>query len=334
MAKSPAESGEERLIAKYFRPLARHRGALGLLDDAAVLTPPAGCDLVITTDAVVAGIHFFADDPPDAIACKALRVNLSDLAAKGAKPSGFLLTLALPDRIAPSWLKAFAKGLDADSQAYDCPLLGGDTVKTRGPVVVSITALGTLPQGSMVKRDGAKVGDRVVVTGTIGDAALGLKMRRESSVALRWKLDTKMQRHLVDRYLLPQPRNAVAEVLRKFASAAMDISDGLAGDFAKLCRASGVSAEIDATRVPLSQAARAALKAEPALIKTILTGGDDYEIVCTMPPANLSGFRAAAAATGVTVTEIGSIVAGEGGARFLGANGRPLSLKSLSYSHF
>ena len=334
MAKSPAETGEERLIAKYFRPLARNRGALGLLDDAAVLTPPTSCDLVVTTDAIVAGIHFFADDPPDAIARKALRVNLSDLAAKGAKPSGFLLALALPDRIAPSWLKAFAKALDADAQAYDCPLLGGDTVKTRGPVVVSVTALGTLPQGSMVQRNGAKVGDRVFVTGTIGDAALGLKLRRDSRAARRWKLETKMQRHLADRYLLPQPRNAVADVLRKFASAAMDVSDGLAGDLNKLCRASGVSAEIDTLRVPLSPAARAALKAEPALIKTILTGGDDYEVVCTIPPVNLSTFRAAATVTGVSVMEIGRIVVGKSGARFLGANGRPLSLKILSYSHF
>lgn len=334
MARSPAESGEDRLITKYFRPLARHGGALGLLDDAAVLTPLASCDLVVTTDAIVAGIHFFADDPPDAVARKALRVNLSDLAAKGAKPSGFLLALALPERVAPSWLKAFAKGLGTDAQAYDCPLLGGDTVKTRGPVVVSITALGTLPQGSMVQRSGARVGDRVVVTGTIGDAALGLKLRRESRAARRWKLDAKMQRHLADRYLLPQPRNAIAELLRKYASAAMDVSDGLGGDLNKLCRASGVSAEIDAARIPLSQAARAALKAEPALIKTILAGGDDYEIVCTMAATDVAAFHTASAVKGVMVTEIGSITAGKGGARFLGANGRPLSLKSLSYSHF
>ncbi len=334
MAKSPAETGEERLIATYFRPLARYPGALGLLDDAAVLMPPAGHDLIVTTDAIVAGIHFFADDPAGAIARKALRVNLSDLAAKGAKPSGFLLTLALPERVAPSWLKAFAKGLDADAQAYDCPLLGGDTVKTRGPVLVSITALGTLPQGSMIKRSGAKVGDRVLVTGTIGDAALGLRLRRESRAARHRKLDAKMQRHLADRYLLPQPRNAIAELLRKYASAAMDVSDGLGGDLNKLCRASGVSAEIDATRIPLSQAARTALKAEPALIKTILAGGDDYEIVCTMTATDVAAFHTASAAAGVTVTEIGSVTAGKGRARFWGGNGRPLSLKSLSYSHF
>ncbi len=334
MAKPSAESGEERLIARYFRPLARHPGALGLMDDAAVLTPPAGCDLVVTTDAIVAGIHFFTDDPADAVARKALRVNLSDLAAKGAKPSGFLLALALPDRVMPSWLKAFAKGLDADAQAYDCPLLGGDTVKTRGPVVVSITALGMLPQGSIVKRSSAKVGDRVIVTGTIGDAALGLKLRREIRAARRWKLDTNMQHHLADRYLFPQPRNAIADLLRKFASAAMDVSDGLAGDLGKLCRASGVSAEIDVARVPLSKAARMALAAEPALIETILTGGDDYEIVCTMGERAGEEFRAAATATGVPVTEIGRIVPGEGAPRFIDANGRPLSFAHASFSHF
>jgi len=334
MAKPAAESGEERLIARYFRPLALHPAALGLIDDAAVLTPPDGCDLVLTVDAIVGGVHFFADDPPGAIARKALRVNLSDLAAKGAKPSGFLLALALPDGVAASWLKAFAKGLGADAEAYGCPLLGGDTVKTPGPIMVSITALGSLPQGSMVKRTGAKPGDRVVVTGSIGDAALGLKLRRAGKAAGRWKLDAKMRDYLADRYLLPQPRNAMAEPLRKYASAAMDVSDGLAGDLDKLCRASGVSAEIDVAHIPLSQAARTALMAEPALIETIVTGGDDYEIVCAIPASNVAAFRMASAVAGVAVTEIGRISEREGGVRFVGADGRLLSLKNRSYSHF
>jgi thiamine-monophosphate kinase len=328
------QSGEDRLIATYFRPLAKHSGALGLLDDAALLTPPAGCDLVLTKDALVAGVHFFADDPPGAIARKALRVNLSDLAAKGATPAGFLLALALPEGVTEPWLQAFADGLSADADVYACPLLGGDTVKTPGPLMVSITALGSLPHGSMVRRSGARAGDRVFVTGTIGDAALGLALRREGDTARRWKLHAKLRDYLTDRYLLPQPRNALAEALRMHASAAMDVSDGLAGDFGKLCAASGMSAEIDLARLPVSEAARAALAAEPGLIDTILTGGDDYEIVCTMGEREGEEFRVATSAIGVAVTEIGRIVSGEAAPRFIGADGRPLTFAHASFSHF
>ena len=241
--KFAKESGEDRLIARHFKPIAWHPGALGLTDDAAMLTPPPGHTLVVTADANVGGVHFFPDDPPDAIARKALRVNLSDLAAKGAKAAGFVLTLALPKGVGDDWLKAFARGLGADAKTYDCPLLGGDTVYTPGPVAISITAFGTLPKATMVKRSGARVGDHVIVTGTIGDAALGLKLRKERGATKRWKLDTTMRRHLLARYLVPNPRNALAEALRRNASAAMDVSDGLVGDLGKLCRASGVGAD-------------------------------------------------------------------------------------------
>jgi thiamine-monophosphate kinase len=334
MSKTPAETGEERLIAKFFHPLARHPGALHLMDDAAMLTPPPGSDLVLTKDAIVAGVHFFPDDPAGAIARKALRVNLSDLAAKGAKPTGFLLALALPDGVTDDWLKAFADGLGADAETYGFPLLGGDTVRTPGPLMVSITALGSLPHGKMVQRRGAKRGDRVIVTGTIGDAALGLKLRCEADAARRWKLDTKMREHLAARYLLPQPRTALAELVRAHASAAMDISDGLAGDFGKLCRASSVTAEIDVARVPLSEAATTAVAAEPALIETILAGGDDYEIACTVSAAESGDFIAAAAKAGVQASEIGRVTAGEGAPRFTGSDGKPLTLGKTSFSHF
>ena len=169
--------GEDDLIARYFAPLAGPAG-LGLRDDAALVRPPAGEDLVLTADALVAGVHFFADDPPGAIARKALRVNLSDLAAKGARPLGFLLTLALPEEWREDWLGAFAAGLGADARTYDCPLIGGDTVSTPGPLTLSVTALGSVPEGRMARRTGVKPGDRLYVTGTIGDAALGLKIRQ------------------------------------------------------------------------------------------------------------------------------------------------------------
>jgi thiamine-monophosphate kinase len=325
-------SAEERLIARYFRPLASAPGAFGLGDDAAVLTPPAGCDLVLTTDGVIAGVHFFADDPPDTVGRKALRMNLSDLAAKGAKPLGFLMSVALPAGVEETWLAAFAAGLDEDISLYQCPLFGGDTDRTPGPISVSIAAFGAAPRGKMVRRATARAGEYVVVTGTIGDAALGVLLRRDRSLAQHWRLPDAMNAHLQQRYLLPQPRNALAEAVREHASAAMDVSDGLVGDLAKLCRASSVAAEIDVTSMPLSDASRAVLAADPALLTTVLTGGDDYEIVLTLGSEKLAPFRAAAGRAGIAVTEIGRVIAGEG-ARFV-RNGKPMTFALPSYSHF
>jgi thiamine-monophosphate kinase len=326
------QSAEERLIARYLRPLATDPGAFGLADDAAVLTPPPGCDLVLTTDGVIAGVHFFPNDPAEDIARKALRMNLSDLAAKGAKPLGFLLSLTLPGGTDEAWVAAFASGLGDDATRYGCPLLGGDTDRTPGPISVSIAAFGAVPRGQMVRRSTANVGDSVLVTGTIGDAALGVKLRRDASLAAHWQLGAALARHLEQRYLLPQPRSALAGAVLHYASAAMDVSDGLAGDLIKLCRASAVAADIDVARMPLSDAARATIAAEPALIETVLTGGDDYEIVLTLTPEKLSGFRAAADAAGVPVTEIGQIGAGEG-ANFT-HDGTTLAFARASYSHF
>jgi thiamine-monophosphate kinase len=332
MMQDGTESAEERLIARYFRPLATHPGALGLRDDAAVLTPPSGCDLVLTTDGVISGVHFFPDDLPGDIGRKALRMNLSDLAAKGATPIGFLLSLALPAETDETWLAAFASALGEDAARYRCPLLGGDTDRTPGPTSVSIAAFGAVPHGKMVRRSTAKAGDCVVVTGTIGDAALGLTLRRDRGLAERWRLTEPMGAHLIQRYLLPEPRTAIADAVLHHASAAMDVSDGLAGDVAKLCRASSVAAEIDVASVPLSDAARAAVAAEPALIETVLTGGDDYEIVLTLAADELAVFRDAAKAAGVAVSEIGRVQAGEG-AHFI-HEGKTMTFARPSFSHF
>jgi thiamine-monophosphate kinase len=325
-------SAEERLIARHFRPLATDAGALGLSDDAAILTPPAGCDLVLTTDGVIAGVHFFPDDPPETIGRKALRMNLSDLAAKGARPVGFLMSLALAAGVDEKWLAAFAAALGADAQHYGCPLLGGDTDRTPGPLSISIAAFGAVPRGKMVRRSSAKAGDSIMVSGTIGDAALGVRLRRDRGLAARWGLPARLDVKLQQRYLLPEPRNALAEAVRAHAAAAMDVSDGLAGDLAKLCRASSVAAEIDVARVPLSEAARAALARDPSLIETILTGGDDYEIVATLAADRVAPFAAAAVRAGVAVAAIGRVVTGEG-ARFL-SNGEALTFAQSSFSHF
>jgi len=331
-------SGEDRLIARFFRPLATDPGAFALTDDAAILAPPAGCDFVLKADAIIGGVHFLDDDPADLVAKKALRVNLSDLAAKGAKPLGFLLSLALPQTIGEDdWLAAFARGLKEDAEHYACPLYGGDTDRTPGPIMVSIAAFGAVPHGTMIRRSGARPGDRVVVTGTIGDAVLGLALRRDPDAVRRLGLDQAMQAHLVGRYRLPQPRNAVAAIMRRHASAGMDVSDGLAGDLDKLCRVSGVSAAIEAARVPLSDAARTALVRDPALMERLLSGGDDYEIIASVAPERVAALIAEAAAAGVAVTEIGRVAAGAAGAgkaQFLDAEGRPLLFARTAFSHF
>jgi thiamine-monophosphate kinase len=263
------------------------------------------------------------------VARKALRVNLSDLAAKGARPLGFLLSLALPTETGDEWLEKFAEGLRADAVLFSCPLFGGDTARTPGPVTISIAMFGSVPEGTMVRRAGSKAGDRVYVSGTIGDGALGVQLRKGKN----WKLSEPQRQHLLSRYLLPQPRNALAEEVRTHASAAMDVSDGLVGDFAKLCRASGVAADIDVGRIPLSEAAKAVISADSTALEAALTGGDDYEIVCSVPADKCASFQAAAKTAGVAVTEIGQIKTGEG-ARFLASNGETLAFKRASFSHF
>ena len=325
-------SGEDSLIARYFMPLATEPGAFGLSDDAAVLKA-LGQDIIVTTDAIVEGVHFLPDDPPQTIAKKALRVNLSDLAAKGATPAGFVLTLALR-KVDESWLAAFARGLGEDTSAFTCPLLGGDTVSTPGPLMISITAFGRVPEGRMIHRSGARPGDHVVVTGTIGDAALGLDILRKGRVATALANDTTSRDMLVGRYRMPEPRNALASAIRAHAHAAMDVSDGLAGDLAKLCAASAVSAAIELAAIPLSKAASAALTAGAVTLSEIVSGGDDYEILCTVAPDVLEPFVQAANASGIAANRIGTIVAGKAAPKFLDTKGAELALTRTSFSHF
>jgi thiamine-monophosphate kinase len=327
------ESGEEQLISRFFRPIATDPGALGLRDDTALWTPPPGCEVVLKTDAIVGGIHFLPADPADAVAQKALRVNLSDLAAKGAKPAGFLLALAIPKNVKEPWLASFARGLAKDAAEFGCPLLGGDTDRTTGPVTVSIAALGHLPQGTMVRRGRARAGDLVFVSGTIGDAALGLLLRRTPKRPAFRKLSAGEKSHLNARYLLPQPRLALAGVLREFATAAIDVSDGLVGDLAKLARESGLGARVEAAHVPLSPAARKAVAGEPALLAAAISGGDDYEIVCTVPEARGVEFQKRASAAGVGVRPIGRMRAGDG-VEVIGFDGKRIELARSAYSHF
>ena len=325
---------EDALIARFFAPLATSAGADGLTDDAAVIPPGEG-DLVVTKDMAIAGVHFFPDDPPGLVAAKALRVNLSDLAAKGAVPAGMLLGLGLPADWSVDWLDAFAQGLVADLDAYGCPLLGGDTVKVPGPLTLSVTAFGRANR--TVRRRGARPGDLLCVTGTIGDGALGLVARqaeRDPATAPGWlaALGEDHRRHLVDRYLKPQPRVALARAVARHASAAMDVSDGLVGDLAKMMAASGTGAMVDAGTVPLSLAAAAAIATDPALGTRALTGGDDYEILLACPPARLSALQADAATAGVPLAVIGEVTGSTGVTWSL--DGQPLTFGSGRFEHF
>jgi thiamine-monophosphate kinase len=323
----PSEDG---LIARFFAPIAGE-GALGLKDDAARLTPKPDHDLVLTVDALVECVHFLPEDAPGSVARKALGVNVSDLAAKGADPAGFLLSLALPDDWTENWLAEFADGLGQASRDFSCPLLGGDTVKARGPLTLSVTAIGQVPAGRMVLRTTAKPGDAICVTGTVGDAALGLKLR--SVPAWAEGLSPEERGHLADRYLHPRPRHRLTAALRSHASAAMDVSDGLAGDLAKMMRASGVSALIEADRVPLSGAAAKAVQALPDLLDLALTGGDDYEILCAVPEKSLDRFLKEADSVGITLSVIGRVVSGHDLPVFR-INGLERRYDVGSYQHF
>ncbi len=324
-------SGEDDLIARYFRPLATAPGALGLIDDAAILQAD-GMDIVVTTDAIVEGVHFLKDDPPDTVARKALRVNLSDLAAKGAMPAGFLLTVALRE-VSEPWLAPFARALGEDAAQFACPLLGGDTVSTPGPLMISITAFGRVAPQRMIQRSGAKPGDHVVVTGAIGDAALGLDVLNGGATAIALASDPAARDALIRRYRVPQPRVALASAVRDHASAAMDVSDGLIGDLAKLCAASGVSATLDAGAIPLSPVARGLLRQKKIGIEAIVSGGDDYEILCTIPEDRLGSFGQSAIRAGVSIALIGVVVSGASTPRLFDG-GREMPLSRLSYSHF
>ncbi|GAB4512125.1 MAG: thiamine-phosphate kinase [Roseibium sp.] len=326
--------GEFELIKHFFAPLASHPGSLGLTDDAAVLAPCEGCDLVLTKDVLAADIHFFADDAPEAIAAKALRVNLSDLAAKGARPRGYLMGLALPRDWTAGWLERFCKGLAADQAAYGFELLGGDTIRSGNGLQVSITAIGEIQKGAAVRRSGARAGDLVFVTGTIGDAAAGLQARLDPNFVRDHRLTADEESFILDRYLLPRPRTGLAGAIVRFATASLDISDGLIADCGHLAAASSVDVALDLAEVPLSPAMQRLRQADPAAFARCLNGGDDYEILAAVSAGDALAFSRAAAAAGCPVVEIGRVSEGTGVVRLFDA-GKPVDLSAGDgFRHF
>lgn len=327
--------GEFDLIARYFAPLAKNfPGALGLKDDVALIDIPAGRRLVMTVDTIIAGVHFLPDDPPDAIARKLMRVNLSDLAAKGAEPHACLMAISLPGDVTEAWLEQFSRGFAADASAFAMPLIGGDTTATPGPLTLSLTALGLVGDGTgqesgPMLRSSAKIGDRIFVSGTIGDGYLGLRVARGD----HGDLADRLRAYLLGRYRLPTPRVALGRGLAAFAHAAMDISDGLVADLGHICAASGVGAEIQAAMVPMSDAAQIAVARQPTLLPALLSGGDDYELLFTADPADSERIVALAGEVGVPVTGIGFIVAGNA-VSVTDARAMEIVLQVAGYRHF
>ncbi|EKN00468.1 MULTISPECIES: thiamine-phosphate kinase [unclassified Acidocella] len=304
-------------IETFFAPLAAEAG-LNLKDDAAVLAPPPGRELVFTVDQMLEAVHFFSDDDPALIARKLLRRNLSDLAAMGAVPLGYLLTTALPKRVDEAWLEAFAKGLGQDQAEFGIGLLGGDSSSARTDIALSATLIGHVAPGQALRRSGARAGDGIFVTGTIGDAVLGLEVRRGKLADPTGFLRRRSE--------LPAPRVGLA--LAGIVNAAIDISDGLVQDLGHLCRAAGLQATINAQQVPASAEAAAL---GDAVLEQRLTGGDDYELLLAVAPENEAALRAACGA--VPVTRIGSFQPGEG-VVVLDADGEPMALSGAGWKHF
>jgi thiamine-monophosphate kinase len=333
--------GEEAIVALLAPLTEGDPGAFGLKDDCALLTPEPGTGLVLKTDPIAEGVHFLPGEAPEDIAWKALAVNISDLAAKGATPVGYLMALSFPEAPSRSWLSAFVAGLRDAQRAFGCRLLGGDTDRRPGPLTVSITAVGAVPQGRMVRRTTARAGCTLLVSGTIGDATLGLALAKEPALAGAWGLSEVEADYLVGRYRRPEPRLALAPLLRQYAAAAMDLSDGLVKDAERMLRGSGLGGRLRAGDVPLSEAARKVLAREPQRLAQLLTGGDDYEILAAVHglPARCEELRTAAAKTGIPLTEVGKVGASgwpetADGLRIEGPDGRPLAVDRPGWDHF
>ena len=321
--------GEFALIAQTMAPLARLRpGAFGLTDDAAILGPRPGRSLVVTADAMVAGVHFAPEDPPDLVARKLLRVNLSDLAAMGASATGYLLVVVLDGASREAWIEAFTRGLAADQDTFGVGLLGGDTT-AGGTLSVSMTAFGEVREEALLRRSGAAAGDMVYVSGTLGDAALGLAIVQGAVAAP----DAAGREWLIGRLRLPSPRLDLGRRLGHLATAAIDISDGLIADLGHVCTRSGVGAEVDFARIPLSRAAREVMAAEPGARDRILSGGEDYELLFSLPPDNATAVEAIARDLDLPLTSIGQMVA-DGGVRVRAEDGGAIEVTRPGYVHF
>jgi thiamine-monophosphate kinase len=322
------ELGEFERIARFFAPLAGPSG-LGLLDDAALVKCRPGRQLVVTADAIVAGVHYLPDDPPELVARKLLRVNLSDLAAMGAQPLHYVLTTALAPEVGPEWLAGFAAGLGEDQRHFGIDLLGGDSVATVGPAVLSLTAIGEVAAGKAVRRSGARPGDLVWVSGAIGDAYIGLRLLRGAYP----DLPPEHRGYLIHRFQIPEPRTELGPLLCSLAHAMIDVSDGLLADLGHICETSQVAAVVELDLLPLSSAARVVAEGDPAIRPRLATGGDDYELLFTAAADAAKRIADLSSQLGIPITRIGRIEPGAG-VRLVDADGRAIALDRTGYRHF
>ena len=320
--------GEFGRIRRFFAPLAGP-GGLDLRDDAALLACGAGRQLVVAVDAIVAGVHYLPDDPPDLVARKLLRVNLSDLAAMGARPRHYLLTTALPAALDDDWVARFASGLGEDQRRYGIALLGGDSVATEGPAVLSLTAIGEVATGAEIRRSGACPGDHIWVSGTIGDAFLGLAVLRGAYP----NLPPEQRAALIRRFRLPEPRVELGPRLAGIAHAMLDVSDGLIADLGHICEASQVGATVALPQVPLSAPAQQIVASAPELAARLATAGDDYELLFAAPPEASDRILGLSAELQLPITRIGTIEK-SAGVRLVDAEGKPVPVAAGGYRHF
>ncbi len=335
MVNEKRRASEFKIIAEVFAPLAAAmEGAYGLADDAAVLTLEPGRQMVVTTDTIVAGVHFTADATPEEVAARLLAVNLSDLAAMGAEPLAYTLSAALDDRVDDDWLGRFARRLAAEQETYGLGLVGGDTVATPGPLTLTVAAFGTVAEGRALLRSSARPGDRIYVSGTIGDGALGLRALGGGLAGL----DADHRAALIDRYRRPRPRVALGQGLVGLAQGCVDISDGLAADLGHMAAASGTAAVVEAARVPLSPAGRAAVDADGDLMRVVLGGGDDYELLFTASVGAGEAIEALSRRLDLTLSAIGHMskegpASAAGSVTILDSKGVAIHLKEKGYQH-
>ena len=325
---------EERFIASYLASLAEgFPGAFGLTDDCAEIAPLLGHAFVVKTDPVVEGVHFFADDAPEDLGWKALAVNVSDLAAKGARPVAYLMALTLPEQPEPEWMERFAAGLRQAQVAFGCVLIGGDTDCRPGPLSIAISVFGEVRTGRMVPRGGAVIGDHIYVSGALGGAALGLQLRLDPGRTAAWHLADGDRDQALQRYLRPEPKIGLRSSLLTYARTAMDISDGLLKDLDRMCRLTDVGANLELAALPLAGGVGAVLAADQSLGVQLITAGDDYEVLATVPPESAANFELTARRGGVSVRRIGHVVA-DAGTRLFDQSGTQIKLGPTGYDHF
>ena len=324
-----SQLSEFEIIQEYFAPLAKNEFSFGLADDVAKYPVDAGDELVFTKDVCVEGVHFFPEDSPEAISRKALRVNLSDLAAKGAQPIGYMIGLGLPEDWKRDWLNRFSYGLQQDQELFGISLFGGDTVRSPNNLFISITAIGKIQRGTICERSTAKVGDLVYVTGTIGDSYLGLAVRKNQIVAKNESDFT----YFTNRYLLPEPRMNAISLIQKFANASLDVSDGLVADLKHLCVASGVGAEVNIDLVPISSNAQNLISSGLVNLEKLITGGDDYELLFTVTESEAKRLKTVVENDKLRITNIGRIT-DSNDICILNSEGAKLEISNQGFQHF